>query len=330
MKRIHATLLIATFLLVATSAAAQISVPKSISYQGHLTNAGGIDLNDDLPIEVRLYDSLIAGMGSGVDNSHVIYAEMHPAVHVEDGIFRLKIGEGAPLDAKWTELPIDALATKENVYLELWIDGERLSPRQRMGSVPAVIKAQHAKYADELTTIPTITADMMPAYGAGKITSGTFATSQIPSLSTGHFPTGTISASLIPSLSTSKFLVGSGHPKLSTSRLPTSISANKISGISLSPDRFPNSILMNDDVSIGSGTIAHNEMIVLPEEYGSGECQISISLSVMKESAENGMDQLDVSINGSNIVTCKYRSISDSGREKLCDANYIYVCIKGA
>lgn len=329
MKRtLGINLIILAIVLTQSINARSADVPSAIPYQGHLTDAGGIDLTANVPIEVRLYDSLIAGLGQGVTNSHVIYAERHDAIRIENGNFRLKIGEGTSLDAKWTGLPVNALVSKENIYLELWIDGERLSPRQKMGSVPTVIKAEYAKYADSLSTLPTITESILPVYDASKITSGVFAASQIPNLSTSSFASGTLSPSNIPALDAGKFSVGSTQPKISTSLLPPNIRATKIVGDPVSLDRLPAGLLLDDSVAIGSGKVNHHEMIVLPSGFASGECKIWYSLAQMIETAENGLTTVNTSLDGDNVLTCTYTP-PDRSHVRQCYANYLYVCKKG-
>lgn len=324
MKKFCIMLLIFVFPLNAFA----VDIPSAIPYQGHLTDAGGIDLTSDLPVEIRLYDSLIAGLGQGVTNSHVIYAERHGTVHIENGNFRLKIGDGTPLDARWTELPVDTLASKENVYLELWVDGERLSPRQKMGSVPAVVKAEYAKYADSLSTLPAITEGILPVYDASKITSGVFAASQIPNLPTSSFASGTLSQSNIPSLDAGKFSVGSTQPKISSSLLPSNIKATKIVGDPVSLDRLPAGLLLDENVAVGSGTLSHHQMLVLPSGFSSAECKIWYSPAQMPETAENGLTTVNTSMDGDNVLTCTYTP-PDRSQIRQCYANYLYVCKKG-
>ena len=173
---IRKTLIIVAALLAAKAAWAD----QTISYQGYLLDAQGVELGRPVEMEVRLYDSLIAGIDQGVTDDHVIYAEGHSAVDVEGGVFRVSIGSGQPLDAKWAGLPADDLLAAGSVYLELWVDGERLSPRQRMGAMPAVFHADYAKYAEQVENLPAVTESNMPNYPAEMIKTGTLSGSCIP------------------------------------------------------------------------------------------------------------------------------------------------------
>lgn len=321
-------LTLAVMLVVVLPAKAQVvDIPAAILYQGHLTDAGGIDISGTVQIEVRLYDSLIAGIGQPVTNSHITYAETHAAVAVDDGNFRIAIGDGVPLDAKWIVLPLEALAEKEGIYLELWINDERLSPRQRMGSVPAVLRAKYAKYADSLTSIPTLTEEMVPAYDAEKVGSGVFIQSQIPNLSPAQFNTGTLSPSAIPGLPADKFIVDVNH-KIPRERLPHTLSASIVAGTALPVERFPAGLLLDANVAIGSGVISDHEMLMLPADFTPGQCHIVLSAANLAQTAEDGLQNLTMTLDGSNVVNCTYFGSEHVDTPAPCSATYLYMCKK--
>lgn len=311
-------------------------VPSVIPYTGHITGADGIDTSANLSIEVRLYDSFIAGIGQGIENSHVIYAEKHNSVRVDNGNLRLFIGSGIPLSTDWSSFPVGDLVSKEEVYIELWINGERLSPRQKIGAIPAAIKAEYAKYADQLATLPDISEAMMPVYDASKITSGVFAQDQIPNLSAANFvnkdPATSkpviLPSSTIPSFTTGQFLTGGNNPKLSTALLPNGIDAAKIVGTPLPASLFPPNIVTDSDVSVGYGTLAHHEMLRLPDGFTPGQCGVSYSLGDIAESAEHGLHSLSISLDNNFVLSCEYTGHHDVNKIFNCKANYIYVCVK--
>lgn len=311
-----ATLIIAT---IATSANAAQSIP----YQGHLTDAGGIDLDATVSIEVRLYDSLIGGIGDGVTNLHVVYAERHPAVQVSDGVFRIGIGEGTPLDAKWSALPVDDLISRERVYLELWVGGERLTPRQRMGSLPAAIHAKKAKFADELESLPAITSDMIPNYDASKITSGTFADSQMPTLDASIIEDALL-ASHIPALDVSKFAVSGTLP---VDRLGSNYSASKITSGEIGVGHLPsNGFYVMGDIAVGSGVLSNGQHLNLPSGFVLGQCSVVISPTETAGAVE-GIDCQKTLLNASGNLECEVWEKSDcSGDKAYCNAMYMAVC----
>jgi hypothetical protein len=304
MKRSFIIIFVAASMLAFTRPAqAQVAdVPLAIPYEGHLTDAGGMNLNADVQIEVRLYDSVIAGLGQGVSNLHVVYAEMHPTVTVEGGNFRIGIGEGTPLDAKWTGLNTTPLIEKENVYLELWINGERLNPRQRLGSIPAATKVQHAKYADELVNMPEITEAMMPTYPASKITSGIFLETQIPNLPASRI-TGMLAAGQLPEIPISKF--STAGASFDMSQLGN-LTASKITSGTVELDRLPqNTYLTTEEFTtqlVGDIGGKSGDYYALPSGFGASDC-LTIFSPVDARPVE-GIDRLDMWMNPSGTLYC--------------------------
>lgn len=305
--------------------------PKMIPYAGHLADASGVDLNATVPVEVRLYDSLIAGIGQDVSNSHVLYAESHPSVAVENGNFRIAIGKGVSLNPIWTELPIDQLVSKDAVYLELWIDGERLSPRQRLASTSAVVRAQYAKYADEFSTMPQITEAMLPNYSAKKITSEKFAETSIPNVSASLF-SGNLQTGQIPSLPVTKF--NQSGKQLSKTMLGA-LSADRITTGTLEMDRLPENVyLTNENFVI---QIQHNvggedgTYMPLPEGFTEGECK-SIYTPIDSRPVE-GIDRIDMWKNSSGVFFCTVNEKTDNddsdNTRDNCMASALTICKKG-
>lgn len=302
-------------------------VPGSIPYRGHLTDADGIDLTASVQIEVRLYDSLIGGIGQGVANPHVVYAETHPGVSVERGNFLVAIGEGSPLDSKWIGLPQSALISKERLYLELWIDGERLNPRQRLSSVPAALRAQHAQYADEFSVLPQITPEMVPAYDASKIASGTFVSSQVPGLDAGRIE-GVLGASVIPQIDVSKFSdVGSLDPSLLGSLSASSITSGQVS-LSQIPG---NTFLLDDDVALhfqpAIGGIAGGQY-TLPSGFAAHECRTLFSPTVA--GSVKGIDRMDLWFDPYPYLKCTVNEKHDNtGEMGECFTQVLTLCKRG-
>jgi hypothetical protein len=284
-----------------------------------------VDITDTLAVEVRLYDSLIAGIGQPISNGHVIYAESHSAVSVDGGRFALSIGEGMPLDSAWSGLPVDRMIESESVYLELWFGGERLSPRQRLGSVPAVMRAGHAKFADEVADLGEITEAMMPAYDASRIASGTFGESQIPNLDAGIIE-GTLAVGRIPNLSVSNFAEAG---ELSSTLFEALDAATITDGI-LGVERFnPASIMEFGDFAIATGTLTHGQHLNLPSEFDPSDCGVVLSTSETVGAVE-GIDRWDMYLDSStgNLFCQIYEKWQGTGDTETCNAHYLAVCKK--
>jgi len=134
MKALYQIMFLFIFLTISAQVSAQ--VPRTISYQGVLTDPQGNLLPDgNRTITIRLYESL---------NSNVpIYTEIHNSAVVK-GIFNAIIGSQ-------TTLPID-LAFDRAYFLGVSIDvGSELSPRTPLTAVPYALMAHRATIADGLS-----------------------------------------------------------------------------------------------------------------------------------------------------------------------------------
>ncbi len=110
-------------------------VPRTISYQGVLVDAGGQFVDGAHTITIRLYDTRQGGAP--------LYAETTPGVVVVRGIFNLLIGSTTPIP--------DGLAFDRPYFLGATIDGSpELAPRVPISAAPYAVRAQTAAIADAL------------------------------------------------------------------------------------------------------------------------------------------------------------------------------------
>ncbi len=117
-------LLLAVFVfgLIVTAGA---QTPEMFRYQGRLIDGTNL-VNDTLPMSFKLYDDLTSGNKLYEDST---------AVLVVDGLYSAMIGD----DTVFGSLT-DAL-NNSAVYLELTVNGETLSPREQLVSVPYALNA---------------------------------------------------------------------------------------------------------------------------------------------------------------------------------------------
>jgi len=324
-------IIVATAVSILALACPAYAQTAAIPYQGHLTDAGGSDLSDDVQIEVRLYDSLIAGIGQGVTNSHVVYAESHPVITVEKGNFSVAIGEGAPLNDAWTESTADTLVEKENIYLELRVNGERLSPRQKLGAVPAVFHAKYAKYADEVVNLPAVTEISLPNYPAELITSGTLDPNRIPNTLGVSLIEGELAESMIPaSLSADMFDQIGSLP----AELIGNMDAGKIVNGTINKEMFADgSYIARDDFFVMSGSVSNGQTLPLPPGFLDSEenslCNFMLTPGVTMGSVE-GIDQIYLS-ETDGVVRCEVDKYSNGQNSTApCTANYMIICMRPA
>ena len=110
-------LLLVQFFLMGSAIA---DIPQVISYQGKVTDTGGMPVADGTyTMQFRIYDDPSGGT--------LLWDDTHPSVQVTDGIFSVMLGE-SPLD------PIE-LAFDQDYWLLVTIAGDDQTPRQRLGSV---------------------------------------------------------------------------------------------------------------------------------------------------------------------------------------------------
>jgi hypothetical protein len=122
------------------------AVPGLINFQGKLTDADGNALNGTYTMEFTLYD-----------RTGWVWNETQ-TVAVENGIYNVKLGAVTPLNA--------GLFSTDELYLGIIIDGEIMSPRQRITSMAYAMRAEDAEHATSATNAEYATS-------AGTATSAT-------------------------------------------------------------------------------------------------------------------------------------------------------------
>ena len=112
---------------VPITALAQVS--PVMTYQGSLTDLAGRPLTRAVPMSFRIF--------SETEGGNANWEEFQSSVDVVDGVFTVALGAERPLTA-------DLFGGAES-YLEISVDGEALTPRQRLGSVPQALVAEQAQ-----------------------------------------------------------------------------------------------------------------------------------------------------------------------------------------
>jgi hypothetical protein len=137
-------------LCLLVAAPAQAMVPKTVSYQGFLTNASGQPMNATVDIAFRLYGAATGGP--------TLWLETHESVVVSNGVFAVVLGSLVPLG-----LPFD-----QQYYLGVTVGADpEMTPRQALTSAPYAFRASqtNAFVANAVTTgaiqFGTITPDKL-------------------------------------------------------------------------------------------------------------------------------------------------------------------------
>ncbi|MEA2097255.1 MAG: DUF1566 domain-containing protein [Candidatus Cloacimonadota bacterium] len=102
-------------------------VPQTIDYQGRLADNNGNYLNEIVTVDFLIYDAEVDGT--------LLWSETQD-VSTANGIFHVLLGSTV-------SFPTD-LFDNDECWLELVVDGETLSPRTLISSVPYAIKAETA------------------------------------------------------------------------------------------------------------------------------------------------------------------------------------------
>jgi len=128
--------LIATGLIIAAAINLWAQAPEMFRYQGRLVNGTNL-VNATVPMSFKLYNALSGGTRLYEDSNSVL---------VVDGLYSTTIGDNTVFGS------LTNVMTNAAVYLELTVNGETLSPRERLVSVPYALNAPSF-------TPPTINGD---------------------------------------------------------------------------------------------------------------------------------------------------------------------------
>ena len=106
---------------------------QEAAYQGRLTDASGVPLTGSIILlELRIYNDLNAGAS--------LYEEIHRDVPLSDeGVFSVPLGGGVPQFLTYDASLFPGTTPR---YLEVRVNNELLSPRQRIGTVPTALVAE--------------------------------------------------------------------------------------------------------------------------------------------------------------------------------------------
>jgi len=136
MKR--TALWIAVILISAAASFAQAPPPDALNYQGVLRNADGSPLNGDVAMVFRFYTA----PGGG---DEIVY-DTHPVVGVAQGLFNVTLGSPGVADGSgpgsYTSLS-EAFRDYMEVFLEVEVEGEILSPRVQIVSAAYSLNSSH-------------------------------------------------------------------------------------------------------------------------------------------------------------------------------------------
>lgn len=112
-------------IIAALAVTLRAEAPEMFRYQGRLVNGTNL-VNATLPMSFKLYDAQSGGTQLYEDSNSVL---------VVDGLYSTYIGDNTVLGS------LISAVTNAAVYLELTVNGETLSPRERLVSVPYALNS---------------------------------------------------------------------------------------------------------------------------------------------------------------------------------------------
>ncbi len=172
--KIIITLGLCASLLFSVSAYSQ-SVPPLVNYQGQLTDDMGVPIDDTLEIRFTLFDGNSPGA--------MVWGEIHSAVVINEGIYNVILGSVTPIAPSL--LSSDTL----DLYLELIVDGQIMSPKQKLTSTLYALKADtlDGKDSTDFLTPSDVGTMAMQDSDSVNITGGTISNAIITSSMVGSF-----------------------------------------------------------------------------------------------------------------------------------------------
>jgi hypothetical protein len=129
--------------LTAFSGVARAASPQRIAYQGQIFDADGTPREGSATLQVGILDAPTEGT--------LLYEEVHAAVPLRGGVFDLELGAGVvTAGGSFSLLTEDVFAGPER-HLEVRIDGELMTPRQRIGSGAYAFQCEVSEMAGTAT-----------------------------------------------------------------------------------------------------------------------------------------------------------------------------------
>lgn len=128
---------VTAFFALSTPVHAAQTVPYKINFQGRLTNASGTVLSGTYDMQFKLYTALTGGTLVWSETRTAANAN---AVTVTNGLFSVLIGEGTAVAGSSATLQAGIIANT-NLYMEVMVGTETLSPRSQFGSSAYAINA---------------------------------------------------------------------------------------------------------------------------------------------------------------------------------------------
>jgi hypothetical protein len=132
------SLILLVILLLAVPSAASAEVPGYFPVQAYLTDSSGVPIDGDVDLEFNIYDAATGGA--------VLFSETQ-TVQANAGAFTAYLGTNSELD-------LSLFSDSQDLFLGVTVNnGDELTPRQRLATVPFAARAMSAASADDAKTL---------------------------------------------------------------------------------------------------------------------------------------------------------------------------------
>ncbi len=159
--------IITSIILLFIFSVPSFAAPGTILYSGKLLDATGNIVNGNIDMTVTIYDAAVLGTALYVDRNTT---GLGNAVTVTDGIYSVIVGDDAGGGGTYDNLP-QALASSDNLYVQITIAAGELSPREKLQAVPYAVNSGSSsgtnatRELDNLQNI-AVNTDILPASDA--------------------------------------------------------------------------------------------------------------------------------------------------------------------
>ena len=306
-------------------------VPGVIHYQAHLMNSSGANFDEEINAEVWIYNSAADGADRDLISENLLYVESHERIRVDRGTIRLSIGEGRALGRfAGTSLPLEKLAQVRELFIQLYLNGEKISPRQHIGYQNHALKAEYARAADNLSGTLNIPASSIPSIDASK-TYDVIPPARIPAMDASKI-SGTVYPERIPSLSLDRLASGTlGNSVIG------SINSSNITAATLPLTTMPDTLMMPGSIYFEAGDASDGQRISIPPDFRwpthlLTDCDIIVGIKNFTISGGPWADEISVYPEAINLfgIPMGYEvhcGVEHSGGRTPCTTSYLMACV---
>ncbi|MBZ0230895.1 MAG: hypothetical protein K8M05_00965 [Deltaproteobacteria bacterium] len=287
-------------IILAGLAGSALAVPGTMSFTARLTT-NDQPVEGNVSLEVELYDQPEGGT--------LLWEETHPAVVAERGLVFANLGSIDPVNNALDGQVFDG----DVVYAQLIVDGDTLSPRIPLSSVPYAVRANVAE------TLEGFDPGTVQTRVTGTCTAGSFVTG-VNANGTVTCANDTVGAGDITAVTATGGITGGGTSGAITLGIDTSVVQARVTG-TCTAGSFVTGVNANGTVTCANDSVGTGDITAVSATGGltgggtSGAVTLGIDTSVIQQRVTGtctaGSFVTGVNANGS--VVCAADAVGGSG-----------------